>query len=75
MIIYPFVSGGLFYLTSLDRSIFYIRRVWLVSLLLLLLLLPCFVEMYVFKEKSEESDRVWSDSTLFAYVPFMGRQP
>ena len=32
----PFMPSGLFYLYSLDRSIFYIRGVWLVLLLLCL---------------------------------------
>ena len=42
----PCMPSGLFYLNSLDRSVSYIRGVWLVFLL------PCFIEMYVLSANS-----------------------
>ena len=42
----PFMPNGLFYINSLDRSIFYIRGVWLVFIIIM----SCFVEIPVFNE-------------------------
>ena len=68
-----FMPSGLFYLTSLDRSISYIRGV------LLVFIITRFSKIYLF----DANGVYWSDiafcgvsseSTFFANVPFMGRQ-
>ena len=47
----PFVPSGLFYLHCVARSIFNIRGFWL------FLLLPCFIEMFVFNANSVDPDQ------------------
>ena len=66
----PFMSNGLLYLHSSDRSIYNIRGVWEV------LLLPYFIEIHLLNANNVDpvSDAafcgVWSGSILFANVPF-----
>ena len=46
------MQSGLFYLNYLDRSIFYIKAVWLV-----IITLSCFVEIYGLNANSVDPDQ------------------
>ena len=66
----PFTPSGLFYLKSLDKSISYIRGVWL------FLSSPCFIEIPVFNANNVDPDQTprYAASDLYtAYVPFTRR--
>ena len=72
-LINPFMSSGLFYLNLLDRSITYIRSVWLGFNI------SCFVEVSVLKANSVNVDRDQTPRSaasdlglLFACIPFKG---
>ena len=66
----PFMPSGLFYHNSLDRSISYIRGVWLGFFLLLL---SYFIDISELNANSVDPDQT-PRSALFAYVTFTGRQ-
>ena len=69
----PFMPSGLFYLKSLDRSICYIRGARLVFIIAMF----CRNFWTYHKHCRPWSDAayrgVWSGSTVFVNVPFMGR--
>ena len=69
----PFMPNWFFYLNSLDRSISYIRGLWLVFIIIMF----CRnVWTYCIQCRAWSDAAfcgVWSGSTLFANVPLMGR--
>ena len=68
-----FKSSGLFFLNCLDRFISYIRGVWLVFIITMIYRNSC-TKCKLCRPWSDVAFcGVWSGSTLFANVPFMGR--
>ena len=69
----PFMPSGPLYLKSLDRSVSYIRGVWLVFIITMFLKKIWTYHKHCRPWSDAVFRGVWSGSTLFANVPFMGR--